>query len=347
MIVDKNYCMSSFLMYRTVADDNKCFKEGIKPNLYQDIHAKKGVRTSRELGQALKKCIESTLKKGKTALALSGGIDSAVLAKYMHGRGKAYTFQCIVPGIEVTNEVPRARKYAEACDLEQEVVEVYWSDMEEYTPILMKHKGAPIHSIEVQIYKAALRAKQDGFENIIFGESADLNYGGLSGLMSKDWRLGEFVDRYSYVLPYKVLKEPELILEPISRYEREGYIDAFEFCRGFFFREAMGSYTNACECAGINLVCPYAYTKLDGNLDYDRIRSGENKYLIRELFGKLYSGFEQPTKLPMPRPSNEWYKDWKGPIRQEFWEHCAEGLTGDQKWLLWSLEKFLDVIESR
>ena len=25
------------------------------------------------------------------------------------------------------------------------------------------------------------------------------------------------------------------------------------------------------------------------------------------------------------------------------WTNCAEELTGDQKWLLWSLEKYLDL----
>ena len=58
------------------------------------------------------------------------------------------------------------------------------------------------HSIEVQIYKAALKAKEEGFERLIFGESSDVSYGGLSGLMSKDWRVGEFIDRYTYVKPY-------------------------------------------------------------------------------------------------------------------------------------------------
>lgn len=37
----------------------------------------------------------------------------------------------------------------------------------------MRHKKAPIHSIEVQIYKADLQAKADGIDTIIFGEAAD------------------------------------------------------------------------------------------------------------------------------------------------------------------------------
>ena len=62
---------------------------------------------------------------------------------------------------------------------------------------LMLNKGAPIHSIEVQICKAAMQAKEDGFDTLIFGESADVNFGGQDGLLSKDWSVPEYIDRYS------------------------------------------------------------------------------------------------------------------------------------------------------
>ena len=345
MYEDKKYCMSSYLMYRTIADDNKCFSNNLKPNKYHVDFSKIQVANSEDLGKALENQIKEITKDGKAALALSGGIDSAILAKYMPKGSKVYTFQCIVPGIDVTNEVPQAKKYAQECSLNHEVIEVYWEDFEKYAPILMKHKGAPIHSIEVQIYKAALKAKEDGFEKIIFGESSDLNYGGLSGLMSKDWTFGEFVDRYSYVLPYKVLKDSELVLEPLKEVEKDGYIDVFEFCRNFFLEEAMGSYTNACQCAGIDLETPYVKTHLSVPIDYARIRAGENKYVVRELFKQLYPGFEAPNKIPMPRPMNEWFKNWDGPKREEFYPHCTDNMTGDQKWLVWALEKFLDMID--
>ncbi len=35
MVVDKKYCMSSFLMFRTIADDTKCFKEGMTPQIFR------------------------------------------------------------------------------------------------------------------------------------------------------------------------------------------------------------------------------------------------------------------------------------------------------------------------
>ena len=347
MIADKNYCMSSFLTYRTIADKNKCFKDGIVPRYFNNNFTKIPVCNSDDLEAALKKQMEEWTKDGKAALALSGGIDSAILAKYMPKGSKAYTFQCIVPGTEVANEVPQAKKYAEECGLEHEVIEIYWEDIEKYSPVLMKHKGAPMHSIEIQIYKAAMKAKADGYDRLIFGESSDVNYGGLSGLMSKDWTFGEFVERYSYVMPYKVLKDAMMINEPYKKYEKDGYIDAHEFCRGFFLEEGMGSYENACSCAGIDIKTPYVTTRLAVPLDYERIRRGENKYIVREVFNRLYKGFEVPEKLPMPRATNEWFKDWNGPVRDEFWKNCVCGMTGDQKWLVWILEKFLDMLDEK
>ena len=281
------------------------------------------------------------------ALALSGGIDSAVMAKFMPKKSIAYTFKCIVPGKEVTDETPRAKEYARECNLEHRIIEVYWEDFERYAPILMRNKCAPIHSIEVQIYTAALQAKMDGCDAIIFGESADLNYGGLSGLLSRDWTVGEFINRYAYVKPYEVLKDFRLITDPITMYEQNGYIDVHEFDRGYFMHEAMGSYSNACEAAGIKLLTPYAETILGTELDITRIRRGENKYIVRDAFCKMYQGYDIPQKTPMPRPMNEWMNDWRGPVRSEFWPNCTNNMTGEQKWLVWSLERFLDLIEEK
>ena len=172
---------------------------------------------------------------GGTALALSGGIDSDILAKFMPKGSIAYTFKCVVPGMQVTDETPIAAKYAEACGLQHKVVEIYWEDFEKYADQLMFQKGAPIHSIEVQIYKAALQAKEDGIDTLVFGEAADAVYGGLSGLLSKDWRIGDFIDRYSFVLPYKVLKNPELPIEPYKQWETNGYVDPHQFVSHVFY----------------------------------------------------------------------------------------------------------------
>lgn len=343
--IDKNYCMSSFLMYRRIVDKDKIFADGIVPYVPQTNQNRIPINNSDELYMALKKQVDEATKDGKAALALSGGIDSAILAKMMPPGSVAYTFKCVVPGIDVIDETKAAARYAKECGLEHRVIEVYWEDMEKYAPFLMKHKGAPIHSIEVQIYKAALQAKKDGFERLIYGESADCVFGGLSNLLSKDWSVGEFIDRYCYVKPYHVLKSSKLILEPIIRHEKNGYIDPHEFLSTEFYPESVGSYINASAAAKFGLVVPYANCVLNTPLDYKRIRNGENKYIVREVFNKLYQGFDIPKKTPMPRPTNEWFKDWEGPRRNEFYQNCIKNMTGDQKWLIWSLEKFLDMVD--
>lgn len=250
-MVDKEYCMSSFLMFRTIADHEKTFCEKLTPLFFSDDGKKEQVKDSYVLEESLRRQVEEATEDGKAALALSGGIDSLILAKFMPKGSKAYTFRCRVPGIAVLDESKRAAEYAAECGLEHEIVDIYWEDMEQLSIELMKHKGAPIHSIEVQIYKAALKAKSDGYDKFIFGESADCNYGGFSGVLSKDWLFGEFVSRYSYVMPYGVLKDSELILEPYKAFcMKDGYIDVHAFFRDFYQIESMGSYANAVSCVG-------------------------------------------------------------------------------------------------
>ena len=328
--------MCSFLMYRMRSPETT--------HTIENYFLKRiPVTTSRELEKHLKARVQNLPGGSKTALALSGGIDSAVLAKFMPEGSIAYTFKCIVPGVKVTDETPIAAKYAKECGLEHRIVEIYWSDFEEYSERLMKHKNAPIHSIEVQIYKALIQAKKDGVESVVFGEAADAVYGGLSGLLSKDWKIGDFIQRYSFLMPYMAIKEPELPIETFIKYQNNGIINPHKFVSNIFIQESVASYINAAETAGVNIALPYPETYLATDIDYSRIRNGENKYLVREIFERLYPDFVVPPKTPMPRPMNEWLKDWKGPKRQEFWENCVDGLTGDQKWLLWSLETFLNI----
>lgn len=303
------------------------------------------VRSVKELRDALQFEIDSASEKGKIALALSGGIDSAILAKLVPKGTKAYTFRCVLPDMKVIDETRQAAYWAQVCELDHEILDIYWEDIELAVNPLMEHKGAPVHSIEAQIYLAAKKAKQFGADMFIFGENADIIYGGMNGLLEKDWYFGEFVERYAYILPYKVLRNPEMIMDPFLEYERNGHIDGHDFINQYFRQEALGTYINACETADIKFVGPYSKTKLDIPLDYQRIRKGETKYLIRELFNKLYPGIQIPEKIPMPRPVNEWFAEWKGPIRKEFIPHCTDNMTGDQKWMVWCLERFMNMME--
>lgn len=345
-MTDKKYCMSSYLMYRYVFHPQKTFAAQYPVNIIDLAFKRYPVKNGDELLHVLEAIMEQTVLDGKAALALSGGIDSAILAHFMPEDSKAYTFRCVVPGKLVTDESGQAAVWANANHLTHEVIDIRWEDIEAVVDKLMLHKGAPIHSIEAQIYLAACKAKQDGMEKFIFGENADIIYGGMDGLLKKDWYFGEFVERYMYVNPYHVLREPELILEPFQEYEKDGHIDGHDFINQYFRQEALGTYHNACQTAGIEFVGPYSQTYMDVPMDYTRIRAGDTKYIIREAFKKLYPNMELPKKIPMPRPVNEWFENWEGPKRAEFIPHCTDELSGDQKWMVWALERYLNLLDN-
>ena len=49
MTVDREYCMSSFLTYRTVADPERCFAPGVPPRFYPLPEGRLPVRDSAAL----------------------------------------------------------------------------------------------------------------------------------------------------------------------------------------------------------------------------------------------------------------------------------------------------------
>lgn len=346
MVVDKNFCMSSFLMLRYIYDTEKSFMSSQKPLVEDITFPRAEVTNSDELLHELKTKVELACQDGKAALALSGGIDSSLLAYFMPEGSTAYTFRCVIPGKKVQDETEKASKIAKMCHLNHKIVDITWEDVVRVTETLLKRKGAPFHSIETQIYIAACQVKKDGFSKFIFGEHADIIYGGLDGLLSKDWLVGEFVDRYSYILPYKAIKSPIIPMEPFLKHSAGGgVVDPHAFINEYLRQEALGSYTNACEAAGIKFVGPYAETNFTPPLDYDRVRNGDSKYVIREAFHKLYPEVNKlPPKTPMPRPMNEWMNEhYDGPQREEFIPHCTDNMTGDQKWLVYCLERFLNL----
>ncbi len=343
-MVDKVYAMSSFLQFRAIYDNSVMFSEKSGCPRRADISfsaSRQPIRTSDALHGFIRDFVERECAGGKAALALSGGIDSAICAAFMPKGSIAYTFKCVVPGKQVADESGAAKRYCELNGLEHRVVEVCWNDYETLSPSLMRYIGAPFHSIDVQIHKAALRAKRDGFDTLIFGQGADLIFGGFDRLLSQDWTLGDFIERYSCIMPYKVLKDFSVITEPFRKWVRDGYVAVHDFLDEHLFWEDIHSYYNSCAAAGVRFAGAYMGA-VHKPLDIARVRGGESKYLVRELFQRLYPGLELPAKIPMPRPMNEWLENWTGPKRYEFWENCHINMTGDQKYYIWVLEKFLE-----
>lgn len=346
MIFDKFFCMNSFLMYRYIYDPHKTFKEGIVPTFYEPQAPYYYVENMNDVEEAIDDyLIDLFSKKNKVALMLSGGIDSQILAKKVPKDTKCFTFRSIADG--AIDESKIAEQYANENGLEHEIIDIHWSDFELLAPKVMEAKGAPVHSIAIQIYKAALIAKEQGYDCLLFGESADIKFGGFGGLLSKDWTLAEFINRYSFVNPIEVLKVGETLDEPYREFMNEnGTVDVYGFMNYYFYRESVDCYITSCETAGVKFASPFYKMKPKFELDIDRIRRGENKYILRELFTKLYPNKTVAPKIPMPRAVDIWLKDWKGPIRSEFREDLVlDNYSGDQKWMIYCLEQFLNIME--
>ena len=268
-------------------------------------------------------------------------MDSAIVASYMKG-GEAYTFR-FLGGDFQKEELARAEYYAKYYNLNLHYVDITWETVEKYVDACMKAKCAPVHSIEPQILQAALQAKNDGVEVMFIGDGSDYVFGGMDKLLSRDWDYDDFVERYYSVNPNDVLFNPIDMTYPFEPFRLpNGKIDFQGFMADLMTRESFNSYYNAFSVAQMPYYDPYAYLKMAESLDLNRVRNGEPKYLIRELMAKRYPGIPVPNKNPMPRPVDYYFADWEGPKRPEFKENLDMiKFTGNQKWQMWCLERFL------
>lgn len=341
-MIDKKYCMSSYMAFRYIEDDDKDFYRGFKHNNIKSLPdcERIAVKTVDDIDKEIGKQMEM-FKDKKKGILLSGGMDSAIVASYLGG-SDAYTFR-FLDGKFQKEELERAEYYASYYGLKMHYVDISWDTVDAHLDDCMKAKCAPVHSIEPQILQAALQAKEDGIEMIFVGESSDLIFGGMDGLLAKDWTFEEFMNRYIFTKPEDVLVEPESMEYLFERYRNGDRIDFLTFLDDVFAIESSSSYFNAFMVAEMPYYDPYARLKMAEKLDLYRIRNGESKYLIRDLMKKKYPDIPVPNKVPMPRPVDEYFVNWKGPTRSEFRKDIdMSKFTGNQKWQMYCLEKFLN-----
>lgn len=346
MMEDKKYCMESYLTVRYVYDENKCFKEGIIPKKHPDVSLDKKVpcKTAEDIDRGIRNQLEK-VDLSRAGVLLSGGMDSAILASYMPKGTKCYTARCI--GENAVDETEQARKYCDIYGLEHVIVDVTWDDYVNEMDELMLHDGSPIIPNEPQAYKAALRAKNDGCNLIVYGDCADTEFGGMDRLLSRDWKYDEWINRFTFLDASKVIKDGNIAMDTYEKYRKpNGNIDFIGYIQGPYAVSAAGALTNAFDCAGLDFIDPFEHLKMAEPLDLERVRNGESKYLIRQLFKMRYPMLEIPEKKPMSRPAEAWMKNWGGPKRKEFKDNCINELTGEQRLLLYSLERFLDLIDA-
>lgn len=347
-MVDKDFCLSSYMAFRYIWKDGMDFCEGFQHKNYfpVDVADRTPVKTSEDIDREIQRQFDALYEKyDHIGILLSGGMDSANLAAYLKEGSHAYTFNSVSG--ELNADIERAKVYCKKWGLKHHLIDITMKDYEKYTPIVIRHKFAPVHSIEPQIYKAAEMAKQDGVQLMIVGESADLIFGGMDKLISPEWTFDGFAERYTFLDPKLVLTNPIEQSELFENYRTgKERIDVMRFMDEVFAIESSSSYLNAFGAAWLPYYDPYAKLIMADALDMERVRNGEPKYLVRGLYAIKYPELEIPFKIPMPRPVDAVFKEWKGPKRPEFRSDIQmEQLTGNQKWQLWCAEQFLNMID--
>lgn len=342
-MIDKNYCMSSYVAFRYIEKNAVEFAQGMHHKTAKLPLPENQIPISsvNDLDQALQKQFDQLASEQHIGILLSGGMDSACLASYLPQGTEAYTFRF---KDFAQDELKRAEKFAEYNGLKLHYVDITWDDVMKSLPAIMAKKGAPVHSIEPQIYLAALQAKRNGITKMVIGDAADYVFYGMDGLLSQDWSFDAFVKRSIYIDPQDVLAEPADVLYLYERYRNGDNIDFLGFYDKVITEESYSSYQNAFETAGMHFVDPYENLKMTEPVDLQRTRNGDSKYFVRQLFLRRYPSIALPEKAPMPRPVDEYFKNWQGPTRKEFKPNIdISKFNGNQKWLLFCLQEFLNI----
>jgi len=340
------YCLSLYLAFRYVPKPNVSWSKQKKiiPSLPKFEEAKKiRIKNSQDIITNLKKITKKYQNK-KVGILLSSGIDSAIVAYFLPKQTQAYTIKFVAP--KAIDESQHASKIAKYLGIKHKTVLVSWKDYQLAKDKLMLHKKSPLHPSETAIYYAALQAKKDGIYDLFVGGGADALFGGMDKLLSKDWEYQEFINRYNFLNPKKILKTPADITNIYKKYKLGNSINVIEFLKVVFGLGTIQMFENAIYAASCNIIAPYEDFVLGIPLDIKRIRNGEPKYLLKEVYKKLYPSIKPLDKIPFARPMDQWFKNWKDLHRPEFRKDIDLGsLTGDQKWLVYSLQEFMDLYD--
>ena len=344
-MIDYNFCVSSYLAFRYVAKFGIGWREGVVPEFPNTAaQGQFKVKTASDVLNRLQSIVQELPNTDNLGVLLSSGMDSTIIAALMPRGTRAYTIRFIAKG--AIDEAPGAVQVAEQLGLQHTVVSVGWDDYDENMDALMKRKKSPLHPAEVGLYMAACAARQDGVTQLVVGNGADSTFGGLDKLLSKDWTFEEFVSRYMFLDPSRAVKHPISMLDIFEPYRTPQGVNVSGFLKSVHGLGVIQMFENAIHSGGCSIVAPFEELSLDVPLDIQRIRSGEPKYILNEVFQTLCPGLEIRTKIPFARPVTQWLSDWQGPKHPAFLDNLSmSNFSGEQKWQLYCLERFLNLVD--
>jgi hypothetical protein len=283
---------------------------------------------------------------GKVGLLLSTGIDSGAIA------------YCLPPGTHVffieydeteSNEDRKTiDKYVEDNKLELHVVNINWATYQKYIPVLLKAKKAPLHPCEVPVYAACLQAKELGIQAILTGWGCDTHFGGMDKLLSHNFTSSiDISERYCYLQPSKILKNPIDVIPEFDKYmDSNGIFNTQKFLDENYHGMTIQSFFYIGGLAGLIQYTPWGRLTSMVPYDINRVRNGEPKHLIRDCFKYLTNNSVPITeKIPFTRPDYITNLDvLSNPIFRTNLD-CTK-FTQHQKWMIFIFCQFYDQVLS-
>jgi asparagine synthetase B (glutamine-hydrolysing) len=124
-----------------------------------------------------------TFANDRAALALSGGLDSALLLALGRVFATPFPIYVLDPQLPGYSEVDRARATADALGFRVIVVATTEGDFIAALPECIRHAETPLYNLHpVSKYLLARRLRADGIRTVVTGDGADQVFAGVSGL---------------------------------------------------------------------------------------------------------------------------------------------------------------------
>lgn len=296
-----------------------------------------------EAAKILKEEVESVIHNKdpqKIGILLSSGIDSASVAYCLPSGCHAF----YVTYDQATSEdMSSVEKYAAVNGLELHKVYVDDKTYRKWVPILMRVKKSPLHPCEIAVAEALQCAQTLGINIVFAGWGCDTYFGGMDKLLSRDYSTAhEFAERYTYLQPNIVLKNPdENVQMYFDRYQTEFGFDTFRFLEENYHGMTLQSFYYLPKMFHIQMKCPWGSIGLNEPLDLNKIRNGQPKYIVADAFKHLSGCLSIPEKVPFTRPD---YIDCIDKLKQFDFisSNSFAKLTPQQKWMTFILCAFIE-----